>query len=421
MMTDGVIQFCKSGGGSLMADASSLAGSGDIDADEAIDYLESDCDASIAVSGEITDVTVLGNTVTITTTDGNTVTKTVEDGQTVSVTGSSGDNVYVADTGSGSVSTGTTNSTGISGSKASIVTFSTSTDCIVTFSAYKNQNYGFDAPGGKNQPEVYFNLGSDNLRRSWKSVKTGGIGYVVATLSSESDSVTYSMESGMVALKSDTKDSKVQNVLVAGTSDGYEDVLVSYIPKVLNDSTVEKQIKGELGVVTYDEINAKLVLVPVNGADVPSVSSVQTALDSAYKEATVSWTVSEADNLVVDTIKNRQFTDSGTSSVSVYTDDMKAVRKAFKKVANIDDETLYLFFVANNETSSLKGYMPLSYQYGFIYTSRNTSNTILKTISHELGHGAFNLVHTFSSDAEYNITQGQCNNLMDYTDTGCDL
>ena len=54
------------------------------------------------------------------------------------------------------------------------------------------------------------------------------------------------------------------------------------------------------------------------------------------------------------------------------------------------------------------GYMPLQRQVGFIYDSPN-----LFVIAHELGHGAFNLRHTFSPES-FIAAERTTQNLMDY-------
>jgi hypothetical protein len=55
--------------------------------------------------------------------------------------------------------------------------------------------------------------------------------------------------------------------------------------------------------------------------------------------------------------------------------------------------------------------MPLDGQYGFIFNYNNNSTTL----AHELAHGAFNLRHTFSSKAQYQLSQRTTQNLLDYT------
>ncbi|MDR2886645.1 MAG: hypothetical protein LBV26_01375, partial [Bacteroidales bacterium] len=56
------------------------------------------------------------------------------------------------------------------------------------------------------------------------------------------------------------------------------------------------------------------------------------------------------------------------------------------------------------------GYMPLNRQFGFVENSGNPEHAM----AHELGHGAFNLWHTFS-DRDFVAAQGATDNLMDYS------
>jgi hypothetical protein len=101
-------------------------------------------------------------------------------------------------------------------------------------------------------------------------------------------------------------------------------------------------------------------------------------------------------------------THGGSNAVSVFNSDQKAVIKAF---GSMEKDALYLFFVENvkGKDGDIAGYMPLQRPAGFIYDLPNH----LEIIAHELGHGAFNLRHTFSSEA-YIAAQGTTDNLMDY-------
>jgi hypothetical protein len=58
--------------------------------------------------------------------------------------------------------------------------------------------------------------------------------------------------------------------------------------------------------------------------------------------------------------------------------------------------------------------MPRNKQAGFVFIGPHKGDTqeFLKTIAHELGHGAFNLKHTF---LEHNLPSGSTDNLMDYS------
>ncbi len=59
--------------------------------------------------------------------------------------------------------------------------------------------------------------------------------------------------------------------------------------------------------------------------------------------------------------------------------------------------------------------MPRGKQAGFIYVSNHASTRadIGRSMAHELGHGAFNLQHTFSEDG-ITLPEKGTDNLMDY-------
>jgi len=65
------------------------------------------------------------------------------------------------------------------------------------------------------------------------------------------------------------------------------------------------------------------------------------------------------------------------------------------------------FVVPRFSDATLQGYMPRARRFGFIAQS----STDARTLAHELGHGAFNLSHTFPV-----LPQGTTDNLMDYNE-----
>ncbi len=87
---------------------------------------------------------------------------------------------------------------------------------------------------------------------------------------------------------------------------------------------------------------------------------------------------------------------------------MKTVINAYGK---LQDKTYYLFLVTNPKSGTQKyGYMPRNKQAGFIFTGNVTGETVVTIMAHELGHGAFNLQHTFDEFSSLENTD----NLMDY-------
>ncbi|MGM0582970.1 MAG: hypothetical protein ACQETL_20000, partial [Bacteroidota bacterium] len=104
------------------------------------------------------------------------------------------------------------------------------------------------------------------------------------------------------------------------------------------------------------------------------------------------------------------FETGSKGMLSRYTSGMREVKRAYKKQYGMEKNTLYLFFM-DFPGIDKNGYMPLTGHYGFIF---NFDLNQIHTIPHELGHGAFNLRHTFSEEATHLIEEGRSDNLMDY-------
>lgn len=103
----------------------------------------------------------------------------------------------------------------------------------------------------------------------------------------------------------------------------------------------------------------------------------------------------------------------GSGVTSPFNTDQKTIINAYAGAhSDMDEGAYYLFFVAEvvDKAANIAGYMPLTYNTGFIYGMPTNS-----TIAHELGHGAFNLRHTFSTNGKvYIAAEGETQNLMDY-------
>ncbi len=170
----------------------------------------------------------------------------------------------------------------------------------------------------------------------------------------------------------------------------------------------KNEVVGKLNLISYDKISNNLVIVPVNKAGLPagvSETIIQAELNRIYGQAVADWKVSIAQPLKAEL--DDTFDDGETGLLSNYTGDMKTVINAYGK---LQDKTYYLFLVTNPRSVTQKyGYMPRNKQAGFIFTSNVTGETVVTIMAHELGHGAFNLQHTFDEFSLENT-----DNLMDY-------
>ena len=267
----------------------------------------------------------------------------------------------------------------------------------VFFTKYERQRFGFDSFTEEkiaiqhNYPEL-----QPGYRPPFKSVQSFQTDKVI--VSGNNQSTTFRTEWGIPAILRDEK------LTVRGGADGEETILYAF--NQLNDTT--EIVSGKLNVLSFDEQTRKVYLVSVNGISLPDTAQLRRELNRIFAPALVRWQVEIANPVTID-FPEGNMTHGGSGLIGVYNRDQRAVIRAF---GNMEREALYLFFVDNvqnrDPAGSFAGYMPLGYQSGFIYGRPNAT-----LVAHELAHGAFNLVHTFSS-LDFAAPQNTTNNLMDY-------
>ena len=200
---------------------------------------------------------------------------------------------------------------------------------------------------------------------------------------------------------------------------GHEEVeqITAYY-NVVDDSSKRKRpiSVAALNVISYDQIDKTVVLVPVNGNKTkPSIFSLQAYLNSIYKSANVKWQVEMHPGIQVEynNDMSKGIDDGAAGILSNYTKEMNKVIQALKRSNDFDRHKKYLLFIDKSKTVNKQGFMPKKRPYGFIFTDYNRSDKQLnRTIAHELGHGIFRLTHNFDDFAS--LTKGSTQNLMDY-------
>ncbi len=94
--------------------------------------------------------------------------------------------------------------------------------------------------------------------------------------------------------------------------------------------------------------------------------------------------------------------------LSSYNAEMNSVISAFKDwKTDADPDAYYLFVVPQFSEGGVEGFMPRNRRFGFVTLSQLDA----RLVAHEIGHGAFNLRHTFPE-----VAQGSTDNLMDYSE-----
>jgi predicted chitinase len=269
-----------------------------------------------------------------------------------------------------------------------------------------NGKYGFDEKKHEALSSYYQQLAGGHYI-PWKAVTASQPDAVAATLEGtdiDADKVRFEINGSKVPA---TNSGSNYTLSVRGGAEGMvEELLALYTPS----DTVKDNVLGKLNLVSYDQLTRNLVIVPVNGATIPgglSASILSQKLTEIYGQAVAAWDVKIEPSIAVSL--DDTFDDGESGLLTNYTGDMKKVIKAY---GNLQDKTCYIFLVTKPKSGNTLGYMPRSKQAGFIFVDKLNSTNVVNTLAHEIGHGAFNLQHTFK---EYpSLAQGSTDNLMDY-------
>lgn len=185
----------------------------------------------------------------------------------------------------------------------------------------------------------------------------------------------------------------------------------------------EEKIVGKINVQSYEpKTDYKLYIYAVNGQSLPDASTIQTYLNNIYGQALINWTVEVKSDLAYTTWDTETVDEkiqvSGSDELKAYTEEQKNIINYFRdNHPKPKGNEFVLFWSPEASESGVKGFMPLSKRYGFIFEPEKQAD-LNRTVAHELGHGAFALRHTW--DVFESITKGASKNLMDY-DGGLEL
>jgi len=188
----------------------------------------------------------------------------------------------------------------------------------------------------------------------------------------------------------------------------------------------DKKIAGKLNLVTYDKDAIDVVLVPVKGStnvtiDHPFISDLDLELEiqKVFDQAVQGVNLTVANPLSVSGFDD-SMNEFESSPAEKYSQEQENIINA---LATPDPDTYYIFLVDSYEGTTL-GMMPMGSKFGFLYHQNNIGeptddeDQYVKTLAHELGHGAFKLRHSFKAWDE--TSKGLTDNLMDYS-TGTTL
>lgn len=199
---------------------------------------------------------------------------------------------------------------------------------------------------------------------------------------------------------------------ISGKSPGsMTEVVAYYTPTTTPTQTFAI---GAFNVQFYQPKTLNVVLVNLGGITLPDANAIKDSLNKIYGQAFVKWNVTTA-TCPLPVSANKNIHIESSSLLSNYMPDMQPIVSYFKDKCTAynssSDNTYYLLFGATNDSdpvNKVTGYMPRARNTGFIF------DTDVRTIAHELGHGAFNLKHIFDSDDLGEGSKKQTDNLMDY-------
>ena len=282
----------------------------------------------------------------------------------------------------------------------------------ITFAPDPNQTYGFDA--SKYDQTNKETLNETDYWVAWKSIASGRTDQVIATTDKEKFPAYIGFKTPIAPLNAQQgAQENTKQVSIIGTTDGAAQELKAYAIQKTEvteegEDVEEKEVTlGLLNVISYDLIRNKVIIVPVNGVAAPSAALLSMELNAIYGQAVAEWEVVIDAPFSTDEDLVASLDEGESNMLSSFLANMKKFNRKFKRSRDLDKDAYYLFLV-NGVQTSLSGFMPFKRQYGYIF-----GNIDVKTIAHELGHGAFRLRHTFSPEALV-AAEGSTDNLMDY-------
>lgn len=305
------------------------------------------------------------------------------------------------------------------GAEASVPAAVASADEVnfeVVFDASK-QVYGLDQPSDNTFGTEYETetIQGEQRKISWKSVEVKKQDYLTASVAGRDKfppSIGFKSSNQPTASEAGEKESE-REVLVLGGEAGSQEALTAYALVKTQDSTQNKElVMGRVNVISYQQVRRSVYLVPVNGASIPDATIVSEQLNKIYSQAVASWDVHIMASYGVDTDIVSLINDDESGLVSNYTEPMQRVIRMYRFDNNLDPQGLYLFFIRGTR-SNRAGFMPLMRGFGFIFPDKagGGNEHVVRSIAHELGHGAFGLRHPFD---EFGLSQGATENIMDY-------
>ncbi|MGC8824441.1 MAG: hypothetical protein ACP5PZ_07575, partial [Bacteroidales bacterium] len=283
--------------------------------------------------------------------------------------------------------------------------------------------YGLDSLRYEAMRSAYpqVNIRGQTVNVPYKAIEAGSVDYLQAMplVNQQIGQVAFSWKQrGSTVMSS--RMGNAYRLTLGGLVDGQEDDLQATVQLKDTAGRDSSIVIGQCRVVGYSAKSIPLYLIPVGESAWYDQQAIATGINDIYRQAAISWQVQWLPAFSTrewDVEGSGTFVNSDANTRMDYTSSMRALVRAYKKANRVEKDAVYVFLVnLPCSDASLKGFMPFSKQFGFVFVpaTGTDATTLARTISHEVAHGTFNLRHTFSPENPYPLPQGTTDNLMDY-------
>ncbi len=286
------------------------------------------------------------------------------------------------------------------------------------FQRHPNAPGGFDLPFGKAGATDYDSIGSYAM--PWKAIRLGTSEPVDVDLSDvTAEDIRFETFTGYSLHYPEPTGDQV-TLQIPSRTEGDGDAVYALGS---HDGGANFQTLGGVKIAGYTLAVRTLHVISVNGAEVPvTEEELASALNKIYNPAIATWQVR-----FLDPVDGIEYDRDGDGAVAVGLRTGGGVDQELRDLATAledqldkgtKDDPIFTMVVVPKLEHDYNGYMPRGRELGFVEpiggNAINGIHPFSRLVAHELGHGAFGLLHTWE---EYpDLDQGQTDNLMDYGD-----
>ena len=281
----------------------------------------------------------------------------------------------------------------------------------VTFTKAENSRYGFDAynKSEKGTKDLYKKL-NDDYFIPYKAVAQGKTETIIANLDItdakiKPEDIIFKTKDGVAITKIDSTSTSYTLELKGAFTDA----------AIETQALVKQKEKYEIAgaFIQYQAKIKEVDVVLVNTAN-SNTNKIKEELQSIYSQALVKLNIKEVNDFTNDleSLVTDNTIESGKSGFGAqYTLQQREINNVLKSRTDFNKSAYYLILTNKKpSTKEEKGLMPLGRQFGYVYLNNGADE---HTVAHELGHGAFQLKHPFSTKS-YGFSEKETNWLLDY-------